>query len=201
MLAWLPIVKGIVTHPLQTFEEVADRYTWHEAVPYYLIVGLVGWSVDLVRPQPSDTEGSAILAAFNSPFFPPLLILLGPLLTLPSVLLLYWAGRRQGGQGPWTRLYTTELVNGGTVTLLNLPLLLLINAELRLTGQGEALATLDSIAVLLWGFVLTYFSIRASLRLERRGAINTIIIAIAIGFAIVVVFSCGLAIFTVGRQL
>lgn len=169
-MVWIRTMRGIITDPLQTFTAIAAEQSWRKGVVYYLVASLIMWAVRLLRTEPPRSLSGRTNPLTSSPWFDITTTLIGPLLVLIFAAFLYWAGRQQGGQGPLSRLFTTELFNATTVNLLSAPIFLAIYLITRTTGGTELLGGFADFAIGVLSIRLTYFSLRASMALgvERR---------------------------------
>jgi hypothetical protein len=200
-MVWIRTMRGIITDPLQTFTAIAAEQSWRGGIVYYLVSGLIAWAVRLLRTEPPRSLSGRTNPLTSSPWFDITTTLLGPLLVLIFAAFLYWAGRRQGGQGPLSRLFTTELFSATTVNLLSAPIFLAIYLIARANGGTDPLGDPVSFLINVLSIRLTYFSLRASMVLGGREAINALLLLFGVFFAVIIGFVCVIVgiIFAIGR--
>ena len=189
-MVWLRTMRGILTDPLQTFTTIAAEQSWRKGVVYYLVTGLVMWAIRLLRTEPPRSFSGRTNPLISSPWFDITTTLLGPLFVLIFVALLYWAGRRQGGQGPLSRLFTTELFNATAVNLLSAPVFLAIYLLNRTADGTEPLGGFADFALGVLSIRLTYFSLRASMTLGGREGVNALLLMFGVFFAAIISIVC-----------
>jgi hypothetical protein len=197
---WLDTIRGIITAPSATFARLADAQLWRQGLIFYLAVSVIGALIALLQPTaptPADVdpEVARIMEVFGAPWFQAaVLLILAPLGLLALLGLIYQIGLRQGGDGPFARLFTTEIFNTATVSLVLLPVTLIVTLVQRSNADlGNSLNTAISVGFGIWGLVLTVLSIRASMRLSTGSAVGALI-----GGIIVLVIVVGLAFCLVG---
>lgn len=149
--------EGYFTDPLKTFGEVADQRTWREGIVFYWLTSVLVWAVGLLRVVSQQSRSAWTESILPMPWSSLLLSIAGPLLVLFSTAILYWAGQRQGGTGPLSRLFTTELFNGAAVSSVSAPFVLVLYLITQVNASLNILADIESFIVSAWSIVLTYF--------------------------------------------
>src|SRR3954454_11946177 len=189
---WFAIIRGIVTDPLATFTVLAETQPLRSGLVLYLLSSLAGGLVNLARPIATGSMNKNVADLVASPVFAiGAAFVGGPIFLLAIAGLLYQIGLRQGGDGPFSRLLTTELYKGATIGLISSPLYLVLYLAMRGTGDALTLVSfLPSLIFSLWGLYLTVYSLRASLRLSTGDAVATVVYTILVGLLIVVLGAC-----------
>ena len=189
-MVWLRTMQGIITDPLRTFTAIAAEQSWRKGVVYYLVTSLLMWAIRLLRTEPPRSLSGRTNPLVSSPWFDITTTLLGPLFVLIFAAFLYWAGQRQGGQGPFSRLFTTEIFSATAVNLLSAPIFLTIYLITLVNAGAEPLGGFADFAISVLSIRLTYFSLRASMALGGREAVNALLLMFGVFFAAIISIVC-----------
>jgi len=175
-------VRRVITSPGAAFAELAEAQPWRQGVALYALVTLAQGAVALLNPAMPRSGSAPLQDLLASPWFALIsAMIFGPIVFLLAIVLLHQMALRQGGSGSFVRFFSTEIFKSVAVGLVAAPLLIAAYLIVRATGNRQPnLITLTSIVIGIWQLVLTVYSLRASMRLSRGGAIITIIISVIV---------------------
>jgi hypothetical protein len=197
---WLGTVRGIIVAPSATFARLADAQPWRQGIILFLVVSVSSGLLRLLEPTiiapgADDPQDARLMDVFGSPYFQALTdLIFMPLMFLAATGIVYQIGLRQGGDGPFTRLFTTEVFSAALITLVSAP----IDTLGLFFPRGDApvisaILGVVSFAVAIWGLVLAILSVRASMRLSTGSSVVVVIaslVAVLI-FSLLVLFVLG----------
>jgi hypothetical protein len=182
---WLVALGGIIAAPSATFARLADAQPWRQGAILFVVVSAIRALLNLaepamVPPATDDPQVAGVMDLFSSPYFWVLTdILFAPLMFLAVTGIIYQIGLRQGGDGPFTRLFTTEVFSAALIALVSIPIDFL---GMLLAGSGGGIATISfgtiSFAWAVWSLVLGILSVRVSMRLSTGSSIVVVIASI-----------------------
>ncbi len=176
-LDWLVALGGIIAAPSATLARLADARPWRQGAVVFIVVSAIRALLNLVEPAmvppaTDDPQVAGVMDLLSSPYFWVLTdILFTPLMFLAVTGIIYQIGLRQGGDGPFTRLFTTEVFSAALIALVGIPVDLL---GLLVAGSDatiiNAIFILISFAVAIWAVVLGVLCINwpTSVTMRRR---------------------------------
>jgi hypothetical protein len=184
---WLGTLRGIIVAPSATFQRLADAQPWRQGLAFFIAVSVFSALLRLVEPvmvvpSTDEPQTARFLGVFGSPYFQALTdLIFFPLMFLAATGIVYQIGLRQGGDGPFVRLFTTEVFSAALITLVSAP----VDTLGLFFPRGDApvvslILSVMSIAVAIWGLVLAVLSVRASMRLGTGSSVVVVIASIVV---------------------
>lgn len=197
---WLGTIRGVIVAPSATFGRLADMQPWRQGLAFYLVSAVGSGLINAIgASRRASTMTSPNLSRLTELTSSPVFRICSALIVSPLVLLfvsgmLYQIGLRQGGDGPYGRIFSTEVFKSATTGLVGLPLTLLAQFAPRNPTTGLSPAELAvSAGIGIWGLVLTVYSVRASMRLSTGSAVGVVAGAIVAAIFLFAMAFCVLA--------